>query len=276
MSNEKWSGVSTPPFRHAKVWTIFSLVLPSPRDTYKYILTQPTDWTPIDLQENLNRVVAQASARIFVGLPLCRNEDWLDSSLKFATDVMVGGEKLKQWHPWLRPIAQFFVPEVNRIKADHNHAHDLLLPELARRNSTNTDTDKRPYYDTIEWMQKRAKNIGDTSFDSKELAKIQMLTATAAIHTTRLAITHALLDLAARPEYLEPLREEIREVTRDCGGGLLQKQHLTHLKKLDSFMKESMRHSPASVGRLSLLIAHLPIYRRSDLTRHQQRFSEKP
>lgn len=162
---------------------------------------------------------------------------------------MVGAERLKLWHPWLRPIAQFFVPEINRIKGDHKHAHDLLLPELARRDAEAEMSTKRPYYDTIEWMQKRAKKIGETSFDSKELAKIQMLTATAAIHTTRLAITHTLLDLAARPEYLEPLRQEIREVTKDRQG-LLQKQDLTHLKKLDSFMKESMRHSPASVGKL--------------------------
>lgn len=213
------------------------------------ILTHRIDWTPIDLQEKLNRIVAQASARIFVGLPLCRNEDWLESSVKFATDVMVGGEKLKLWHPWLRPIAQYFVPEVTRIKGDHKHAHNLLLPELARRSAEVGSSDQQPHYDTIEWMQKRAKKIGETTFDSKELAKLQMLTATAAIHTTRLAITHTLLDLAARPEYLEPLREEIREVTKDCEG-LLQKQHLTHLKKLDSFMKESMRHSPASVGKL--------------------------
>lgn len=32
------------------------------------------DWTPIDLHEKLLRVVAQASARIFVGYPQCRDE----------------------------------------------------------------------------------------------------------------------------------------------------------------------------------------------------------
>ncbi|KAH9907589.1 putative cytochrome P450 [Xylariomycetidae sp. FL2044] len=200
------------------------------------------EWTPIDLHEKLLRVVAQASARIFVGYPMCRNEDWLDCSTKFAMDVMTGGEKLKQWHPYLRPIAQYWVPEMTRIRGDHQHALDLLGPELKRRA-----IESKPHNDMIQWMQDRAKRTGDKTFDDKELANLQMLTATAAIHTTRLAIIHALYDLAARPEYVEPLRNEIREVTKDSNG-VLTKQHLTQMKLLDSFMKESQRHSPPSVA----------------------------
>ncbi|KAI0811695.1 cytochrome P450 [Xylaria sp. FL0064] len=205
------------------------------------------EWTPIDLHEKLLRVVAQASARIFVGYPMCRNEEWLECSTKFALDVMTGGEKLKQWHPWLRPVAQYFVPEMTRIRGDHRRALDLLLPELEKRSTESAKKEQKPRNDMIEWMQQRAKKLGDKSFDSKELANLQMLTATAAIHTTRLAIIHALYDLAARPEYTEPLRREIVEITQDSNG-TLRKQHLTQMKKLDSFMKESQRHNPPSVA----------------------------
>lgn len=176
---------------------------------------------------------------------MCRNEEWLDCSTKFAIDVMTGGEKLKQWHPWLRPISQYFIPEMTRIRGDHRRALELLLPELERRASEPNKTDRN---DMIEWMQQRSKKLGDKSFDNKELANLQMLTATAAIHTTRLAIIHALYDLAARPEYIEPLRKEISDVLQNSNGKL-QKQHLTQMKKLDSFMKESQRHNPPSVGK---------------------------
>ncbi|KAI3320182.1 cytochrome P450 [Xylariaceae sp. AK1471] len=205
------------------------------------------EWTPIDLHEKLLRVVAQASARIFVGYPMCRNEEWLECSTKFALDVMTGGEKLKQWHPWLRPIAQYFVPEMTRIRGDHQRALELLLPELNKRSRESDQTGPKSRNDMIEWMQQRAKKLGDQSFDEKELANLQMLTATAAIHTTRLAIIHALYDLAARQEYVEPLRREIFEVTKDSKG-VLRKQHLTQMRKLDSFMKESQRHNPPSVA----------------------------
>ncbi|KAL6853226.1 putative cytochrome P450, partial [Trichoderma novae-zelandiae] len=203
------------------------------------------DWTPVELHETLLRVVAQASARIFVGDPMCRNDEWLECSTKFALNVMTGGEKLKLWHPWLRPFAQYWVPEMRQIRGDHQRALDLLMPELKKRAAEAKTTDIAPRQDMIEWMQQRAQKIGDKSFDYKELANLQMLTATAAIHTTRLAIIHALYDIAAHPEYIEPLREEIREVTNN---GSLQKQHLTQMKKLDSLMKESQRHSPPSVA----------------------------
>ncbi|KAI0540306.1 cytochrome P450 [Xylaria digitata] len=205
------------------------------------------EWTPIDLHEKLLRVVAQASARIFVGYPMCRNEDWLECSTKFALDVMTGGEKLKQWHPWLRPIAQYLVPEMTRIRGDHQRAFELLLPELEKRSTESHGTEFKSRNDMIEWMQQRAKKLGDKSFDSRELAKLQMLTATAAIHTTRLAIIHALYDLAAKREYIEPLRREILDVTKD-NTSILRKQHLTQMRKLDSFMKESQRHNPPSVA----------------------------
>ncbi|RFU81283.1 cytochrome p450 [Trichoderma arundinaceum] len=200
-----------------------------------------------DLHETLLRIVAQASARIFVGYPMCRNEEWLECSTKFALDVMTGGEKLKLWHPLLRPFAQYWIPEMTRIRGDHQRALDLLMPELKKRAAEAKGPEATPRQDMIEWMQQRAKKLGDKSFDSKEMANLQMLTATAAIHTTRLAIIHALYDIAARPEYKEPLRAEILEVTKDTNG-VLQKQHLTQMKKLDSFMKESQRHSPPSVA----------------------------
>ncbi|KAJ8131349.1 hypothetical protein O1611_g2277 [Lasiodiplodia mahajangana] len=203
-------------------------------------------WTPIELHEKLLRVVAQASARIFVGYPMCRNEEWLDCSTRFALDVMVGGEKLKQWHPWLRPVAQHFIPEMRRIRGDHQLALELLLPELQKRSQERENAGPAPH-DMIEWMEQRAKKLGDTSFDSKEMANLQVLTATAAIFTTRLAIIHVLYDLAARPEYIEPLKEEIFEVTNQSGG-VIRKQHLTQMRKLDSFMKESQRHNPPSIA----------------------------
>jgi cytochrome P450 len=170
-------------------------------------------------------------------------------SEKFATDVMIGGEKLKGWRPILRPIAQYLIPEVRRIQADHEEAYQMLRPVLEARERTEAelgDEYKKPN-DMLEWVRTRAIKNNDNSVDYREQAKIQLLTATAAIHTTRLATLHVLFDLAARPEYIDPLREELREVLAETNG-VLTKQTLTHLKKLDSFMKESQRHNPPSLG----------------------------
>lgn len=162
---------------------------------------------------------------------------------------MIGGEKLKGWRPILRPIAQYLIPEVRRIQADHEEAYQMLRPILEARERAEVelgDEYKKPN-DMLEWVRTRATKNNDKSVDYREQANIQLLTATAAIHTTRLATLHVLFDLAARPEYIDPLREELREVLAETNG-VLTKQTLTHLKKLDSFMKESQRHNPPSLG----------------------------
>lgn len=72
-----------------------------------------------------------------------------------------------------------------------------------------------------------------------------------------MAVTHALYDLVARREYIQPLRDELEHVITEDGqdtdgdGFLkLKKQSLTKLRKLDSFLKESQRLSPPAYGEL--------------------------
>lgn len=61
------------------------------------------------------------------------------------------------------------------------------------------------------------------------------------------ACIHALYTLAAHPEYLAPLREEIERVTRAQGWS---KASMTEMVKLDSFLKECMRLNSISARML--------------------------
>ena len=70
-----------------------------------------------------------------------------------------------------------------------------------------------------------------------------------------MATTQAIFDLAARPEYIQPLRDEIQQVIDEDGQDLdgegfvkLKKMSMPKLKKLDSFLKETQRLSPPGVG----------------------------
>lgn len=65
-----------------------------------------------------------------------------------------------------------------------------------------------------------------------------MLVIFAAIHTTSLTATNALMDLAARQEYVVPLRQEIEENIAIHGW---TREAMAGMHKLDSFMKESAR-----------------------------------
>ena len=76
----------------------------------------------------------------------------------------------------------------------------------------------------------------------------------AAIHTTTMATTAAIYDLAAHPEYIQPLRDEIQQVIDEDGQDVdgdgfmrLKKPSMPKLWKLDSFLKESQRFTPAQL-----------------------------
>jgi hypothetical protein len=56
-------------------------------------------------------------------------------------------------------------------------------------------------------------------------------------------LMQALFDLAGRPEYVEPLREELSAVMAQEGAEqLTTAQSINQLVRMDSFLKESQRH----------------------------------
>jgi cytochrome P450 len=86
----------------------------------------------------------------------------------------------------------------------------------------------------------------EEDFDPEILSHhMLVLTSMAVIHTSSITLTQALYDLIARPDYLEPLREEI-QVTFQNGWENATKASLDAQWRLDSFMRESQRFS--SIG----------------------------
>lgn len=59
----------------------------------------------------------------------------------------------------------------------------------------------------------------------------------------------AVYDLREHPEYVAPLREEIGRVMEEHP--VLDKRALGKMRKLDSFMKESLRFNPLLLGECS-------------------------
>ena len=123
-------------------------------------------------------------------------------------------------------------------------AQILLVPEIIRRqramasgklDGTSTNT-------LLTWMIQSAEGA---ETDPYHLAHLEVVISLASIHTTQMNAVHVLYDLAAHPEYIAELRDEIIEVAHEGGGW--QKASYSKLRKLDSFMKESQRFNPPSM-----------------------------
>lgn len=76
----------------------------------------------------------------------------------------------------------------------------------------------------------------------------QLALALTAIHTTSSALTRVIFDLCQHPEWVEPLREEVRRVLAEDGGEW-RKSTLLKMRLMDSVLKESQRISPVHLSK---------------------------
>ncbi|KAI1138785.1 cytochrome P450 [Hypoxylon sp. FL0543] len=210
--------------------------------------TDTDNWTEICVYDVMRRIIGQATNRVFVGLPLCRNKDLLDAGIAYAQDVPVSSTALRFTPRLLRPLAALLVTLPNRIHT--RKFYSILRPEIERRlreyDARRADpetkaADKEPN-DFLQWSLKQAKTSGDPYLAKPEtLAGRILLLNFASIHTSSFAITHAILDLAAsKQENFDELRAEISAVLKEHGGEW-NKRALAAMEKLDSVMRESQR-----------------------------------
>jgi ent-kaurene oxidase len=149
---------------------------------------------------------------------------------------MMGGEKLRQYPSFLRTLAQWWIPELQRSRTKLRKMMHLLGPIIESRKGNDHVSDM------LTWNM--ANSPRSLEHNLKYQAHNQLISSAAAIHTTNMQLSHALFDLAAYPEYLEPLREEAKTVFQAEPNGVWTKNGMAKLRKLDSFMKESQRMNP--------------------------------
>lgn len=229
-------------------------------------------WTKVVLLQKVLRIVALISGRVFVGRPLSRNEEWLQTSINYTADCIKAKNAVVQWPAWTRYFVAPFLPEIQKVQAHTNKAAQLLKPVingcirrfregkgLGGESGDEFEDDQGAF---VSWMMKHTSpELRENPYN---LAVNQLTLSFASIHTTSSAICHILLDLASHPEFIAPLREEIEQVIAEDGFEIdgsgkecLKKQSLTKLKKLDSLLKESQRLSPPSMSMLNIISSSL-------------------
>ncbi|KFY44692.1 hypothetical protein V495_03311 [Pseudogymnoascus sp. VKM F-4514 (FW-929)] len=217
------------------------------------------DWTPQPVYFKLTRIVALLSGRVFVGRPLSRNEEWLKATINYTWACIQAADACKRYNPYLRNIVGPYLKEVKNLKKHRQDGADLLQPLL--NDLLEREASEKPGLDEFDdekatfcsWVLKYTDEKQRNS--SLHLANAQMGLSFAAIHTSSMALSQVVFDLAARPEYIKGLREEIKEVLTEDGYDIdgegftkLKKSSYTKLRKLDSFLKESQRLSPPGIS----------------------------
>jgi len=203
-----------------------------------------TEWRPVKIFTPILRIVARTSSRAFVGLPLCRNEDWLTVSMRFTGDIFMTVDKLTSIPKLIRPLYAWIFNSAKLINSHRKKAQALLGPVIQRRleeerlAKENGAVYEKPE-DMLQWLTDLVEPHHKTI---KDLSELQLLSNLASIHTTSLTFLNALFDLAAHQECVQPIREEI-EALISANNGVIDKAVLRKMRKTDSFFKESMRET---------------------------------
>ncbi|KAJ7445901.1 cytochrome P450 [Mycena latifolia] len=195
------------------------------------------EWKQLHVLPSIMQVVARTSNRLFVGLPLCREQEYLDLNITYTVTIFTRGQIISLLPWFLRPILG---PLLSTRKSSLRHVLKFVGPlidgRLESESEHGRDWPDRPN-DLISWLLDLAE--GDERTTPK-LALRLLATNMAAIHTSSTALTAALYDLTTYPEYILPMREEAERVVTEEGWS---KASLANMHKIDSFLRESQRLS---------------------------------
>ncbi|KAK8171207.1 cytochrome P450 [Phyllosticta citrichinensis] len=210
-------------------------------------LPSSREWSAINPNKVLLRVVAIASGSTFVGTDLCRKEEWIRLSTQFTMDVFIAAEKLKILPSVLRPLAikLGWAPELKRITEHREDVKQHMRPIIEKRRQmmANDDGSWEKPNDCLQWMLEKADQYG---YGDDAIAMSQLSLSMVAIHSTAITATQALLDLAAHPSVLNPLRNELDSALSlsPSDPPTFTKSTLSSCALLDALIKESQRLSP--------------------------------
>jgi hypothetical protein len=216
-----------------------------------------TEWTPITIWPQLFHTMALVVSLIAVGPELNRDDFWLTTMITFLDDLFVSEWELKSYQPFLRPIvARGLVPGIRRVWKHQANARELLLPIIKKRRVAEAAAHtlgqkyEKPH-DILQWLMDNGAKTNPPRTDAN-VAELCLTVGFGAIHASTITLTNVVFDLAAMPEYNDPIREEWEAAKekfkyQDNPAGMMNS-----LDKLDSFMKESQRLNPVALSKFFL------------------------
>ncbi|KAG8167283.1 hypothetical protein KVR01_002972 [Diaporthe batatas] len=201
------------------------------------------DFTRVPINRTLWRIVAKVSGRFFAGAELARTEEYMDMSINYTLEIAGAVKGIAAIKPDERETKAPSLPQLLQLQNRRKRTLEFIRPLIAaRKKAMAEDIDYQPPDDMMQWILNSEAKYGNLSVE--DLAEIQLFLIFAAIHTTTMTTINTFYTLAAMPDIVPELRDEIRAVLLEHGefsGLALQK-----LEKLDSFLREVMRVYPLS------------------------------
>lgn len=206
------------------------------------------EWKEITVWSTMRMIVAQASSRFTVGLPLCRNEEYLKASVDFTHLFIIIAGLIGAMPKFLRPFVGQLVhiPQYFNLRAIRKQFAPLYAERLQFAQSYEKDSPDEPQ-DHLQMMiryglAERPNEVTSLKGMTGRLA----LNNLGSFHQTSLTVTNLIFNVIASDKEFNTiaiLREEIRSIVGD-NQVPWTKAMVSKLVKCDSVCKETLRTTP--------------------------------
>ncbi|KAL8647240.1 MAG: hypothetical protein Q9210_005672, partial [Variospora velana] len=213
-------------------------------------------WVEADFNTIILKIVSRITLRTFVGHPVCRNEELLRLNCQIVEHIFTTMVIMRLFPLFLHPLIARLLPPYWKIKRIKARIVAILAPMIRERQRLqSTASDEKPDIDkpedVIQWYIDLAKG---EEYDPENIATRYLYAVLGSLFSVSGAIQDTLYEICAHPEYVAPLREEIRSAMEEDGGW--KKTTPGKLPKLDSFMRETQRvNPPGAIGFKRVVLA---------------------
>ncbi|KAF4995334.1 hypothetical protein FDECE_12825 [Fusarium decemcellulare] len=182
--------------------------------------------------------LSEYKTRIFHSAAAAENDHWLDIASEHVHSAVVWTENLKKWPAILRPFVYRFVKGRRHMMQRFDEGKAVVANTLEERKANGGKSLSKPQA-LLDYLAD--SELGPDDVEAHTIAQINLCVA--AIQSMAATVTQCLMDLATHPEHIPELRQEIAEI-RESRDGIIDKQGLADMWRLDSFIKETQRLNP--------------------------------
>ena len=214
-------------------------------------LSKGDGWQDVPIHKVVQKATVQVVTRIFLGLPICRNKDYIEDAHQWATAFGISG--LTLW----TIVPEGFKPIIGRLLAMYvNHykkrATRHTLPTIKtriQRIRTQVGVDTSDFAekpdDVLQWLiDEAAKNPDSRHLDPMNIATKLLMFNLFAEHTTYITLSTVLFDMLSYSDFASVLAR-----VRAESDILLPKlsENPTAIREMvvmDSVIRETLRFNP--------------------------------
>lgn len=200
--------------------------------------TASDGWTSIRSFCMAKNLIRTANSGVFFGESLSREKRFLTAALQYPDDLLIASEMLRFVPTVVAPLA---APIFMRNRRGSRVMAEYLVPMIQRRLEARAcaeSSDPKPL-DCVQWIID--SNPKKEPWPPEKIVQAVLGLWFASVHQPAIQLVYTIEALCKHTEYLEPLREEIRQHMGNGESALA----FDHMPLLDSFLKESARMYPS-------------------------------